>query len=503
MRRAAFEQREQGHVVAHARRLECGVHAAQPFLDQPAVVDVRQHRGGAARQGVGRPGVERPLPGQAEVLLVGVERTQGVALTGLGRGLALHQAVLEVRAVCVARGAMLSVVQLVRGQLLHQGVQGQARAVLAQQRLVGQCAQHRQRRCGDGARGFHLEAAAKHRQPCQGVALGRHQSLPRLLEHQLHAGVSRRVRGPVCPQQLGAGAQLGRDRRARQHARPGRRQFERQRQAIELSTDVDDGGRLGGGCERGLDPVRCGDEQARGVERLKPVGVFRLGAGQAFERVQLLAGQAQAHARGDQQPDARAAGQQHVELRGLVHQLLEVVEHQQRRTLAQGCDQLIQRRRAALQHQAEFACDARGHVLHRQQVFERHEGRVVAMRWRQVVQHAARQAGLAHAARARQADQAHVVARQQLGDVSPLACAADETDQARVRQRRGRCGAGRAQAVMQRLKLCAGGEAQLGGHAGGELAVGLARARRLPAVGQPFHQGAQGRLVERVGLQQA
>ena len=56
---------------------------------------------------------------------------------------------------------------------------------------------------------------------------------------------------------------------------------------------------------------------------------------------------------------------------------------------------------------------------------------------------------------------------------------------------------------MQRLQLCAGRQPELVGQARGEVAVGLARTRRLAAVGEPIHQRAQRRLVQRIGLEQA
>ena len=177
--------------------------------------------------------------------------------------------VLRVRG--LRRGALLAFSQPRGGELLHQRMQVEARVVLAQQRLVGERAEHRQRRAGDGAGGRGRESAAKDRQPRQRVALDRRQQSPRLLEDSLDARVPRRMRGVRRAQQFGAPPQLGGDRVARQHARPRRRELERQRQAFDLAADVDDGRRVRRRQQRGLDALRRLDEQARRVEGLDVV----------------------------------------------------------------------------------------------------------------------------------------------------------------------------------------------------------------------------------------
>jgi len=56
-------------------------------------------------------------------------------------------------------------------KLLHDGCSLHARALLAEQRLVGQRAQYRQRCARDSAGGLEREATAKHRQSREDVAL--------------------------------------------------------------------------------------------------------------------------------------------------------------------------------------------------------------------------------------------------------------------------------------------------------------------------------------------
>src|SRR4029453_11800598 len=105
------------------------------------------------------------------------------------------------------------------GELLYERVHEDARAILAQQGLVRECAQHRERRSGDRTRGLGRETPAKSRQPRQLVALAHTEQSPRLVEYDLDARVPSGVRSIDGVQKLGSMTQLGGDRIPVQHPR--------------------------------------------------------------------------------------------------------------------------------------------------------------------------------------------------------------------------------------------------------------------------------------------
>jgi hypothetical protein len=220
-----------------------------------------------APQRIDLPGVDQRAPGTAAVVMVGVDGLQRGAPAVFHRGLELLQPAPEVAGMGGQGGTVfVAIAQAQRSKLLHQRMQPHACAAAGQQRLVDQRPQHRQRGARHCARRLRAKAALEYRQSRQHLALGRAQSLPRVLEHHLDAGVARRLGGIARPQQLAAAAQLVGNDGAGQHAHPGGGQLQRQRQAFDLAADVDHRAALGCGAEVGRHALRLGHEQAHRVE---------------------------------------------------------------------------------------------------------------------------------------------------------------------------------------------------------------------------------------------
>jgi hypothetical protein len=119
--------------------------------------------------------------------------------------------------------------EALRRKLLQQRVQVQARAFLAQQRLVHQRSQHRQRGAGHRARRLHREAAVEDRKARKRVALPCVQELPRSLEHHFEARVAGRTRAVRGMQHEHAFVELLGDLGARHHPSPRGGQLDRER----------------------------------------------------------------------------------------------------------------------------------------------------------------------------------------------------------------------------------------------------------------------------------
>ena len=169
------------------------------------------------------------------------------------------------------------------------GMEEEAVVLLAQQRLVEQRAEHRQRR-RDRPRRLGGEAAAEDREPRRaprarpGRAASRHGRRPSRCSP---AAPAARIDGA---QQLAALAQLGGDLGAGQHPRPRGRQLERQRQAADLAADVDQRLRLGVGEEASARPAARRARTAaprrrpRGGRRRRPRAGAGLRAGRSIPR---------------------------------------------------------------------------------------------------------------------------------------------------------------------------------------------------------------------------
>jgi hypothetical protein len=340
VRRARFREHAQRGVLRRRRRRGRLAHQRQAVLETTAHVAEAQQRHRAARDELGGAGRRRAAPGGAQVLEVDVDGLERVALAVGDRGPEAREQAQVVLGVRARRAvARVAVAQPLRGELLDQRVQRQPRAVLAHQRLVGERAEDRQRGAGHRARRVGREAAAEHRQPREHVALGGGQVLPRLVEHDLDARLARGPRRVDRVQELGAFAQLVRDRLARQDARPRRGELERERQALDAAADVEDRGGLGRGHERRLDALRGAHEQAHRVERLEAVDVLGVGPRQPRERQQPFARQREPHARRHDELHARARLEDPREDRRVGGELLEVVERDQHRAPAKMRDQ--------------------------------------------------------------------------------------------------------------------------------------------------------------------
>ena len=335
--RRLAEQEGVHRAVGRQRRFDGLPEQRQAFGEAGAMLEVVEQRRQAVLQRLALAPGDRELAGAPAVLVVAVDRLQRLAVAALARRLELAQPAVEVRRVGgLGRGACAIVAQPEGGELLHQRMQVHAVAVLGQQRLVGERAEHRQRGTRDLARALDREAAVEDGQARERLPFDVAQAPPRMLEHRLDAGVARRVARVGGAQQLGAVAQLVGDGPARQHPRPAGRELDRQRQPLHLTADVDDRGDLGGRGEVRLDPPRRPDEQAHRVEGLGPVLVFRIRDGQALERHRPFAGDRQPEPRGDDDLQPGAGLQQAIEDAGVRGELLEVVEHQQHLLVAPG-----------------------------------------------------------------------------------------------------------------------------------------------------------------------
>ena len=284
-------------------------------------------------------------------------------------------------------------------------------------------------------------------------------------------------------EQRQAALQAGQERRRRQEPAPGGGQLDRQRQAVEPPADRFHRRRVRlVQRESGAHRLGALGEQAHGVgaERVVLVlegwsrrdGALRVGPGRYPQRRHLegvLCGEPQHRPAGDQHGEARAGRQQvRQRQRGRQH-VLEVVQHQQQ---ALGAEEVSQQRQGRPIAGAGEAQRRRQGGEHQRRIFERRQGdedRAVAEGGEQARRRPEGQAGLAHAARAGEGEQAHAPARQPVADRRHLPLPADE-GRRRDRQRpdrRARPGTGAggqrpraAAAVHRRLQLVALGRRQ-------------------------------------------
>jgi hypothetical protein len=211
-------------------------------------------------------------------------------------------------------------------------------------------------------------------------------------------------------------------------ADPRRGQLDRQRQAVQTPTDLGDGGavrlRQHEVEANGLGAV---DEEAHRVALGQLRGwAGRVGEGQRRHGDDPLHGEAQRLAAGDQRPQPGTGRQQARDQRRRLDDLLEVVQDQEQRLVAQGCGQPLDDRAVPdLPHAQRLSNDRRdeGGIGQRRQV---DEGDAISELTGKAHGNLEREAGLADPARTGQGDERHVVAPQQRAQLGQLACPADE-----------------------------------------------------------------------------
>ena len=181
------QERLQRRRLRDERRRQCFLEQRDAVGETAAMLEERRDRRRRVGEEVGRFRGDRKAPRRAAVVELGLDRCQrrAVAVLRLARG--LRKEPHEVR--CVRSLRAVAFGQASRRELRDQRMQVKARPRLAQQRLVGERAQHGQRRRGHGARGFRRKPAMEDREPRERVALGLGQEAPRLVEHDLHARV--------------------------------------------------------------------------------------------------------------------------------------------------------------------------------------------------------------------------------------------------------------------------------------------------------------------------
>ena len=276
-----------GHDGVRAERL---AEQSGALREPGAVIAEMFERPGAAAQPLPVVVRDRPPPGRLAVVEFGVELLQAIPVTRVRPERELAEQPEKVRGMRTLRDrARLPVSEAERGELPHHRMHEDARILLAQERLVGECTEHGHGRGRHRAARLGREPAVKDRKARQRVALRRAQEPPRLVEHDRKARVPVGLRGVDGVQKLGAVPKLGCDRIARKDARPRGRELEGQRQALDLAADVDDRQGLDGWHKRRLHPLRGLNEQARRVERLQVVAILQFGARQPFDRQQPFA----------------------------------------------------------------------------------------------------------------------------------------------------------------------------------------------------------------------
>ena len=213
-------------------------------------------------------------------------------------------------------------------------------------------------------------------------------------------------------------------------------QLDRQRQAVEPSADVRDGVRvLGGEGELRLGRLGAIDEQLDGRRTARTFhahGPGAFGCPQCPDLVDLLAPDAQHDPAGHQEAREGRDGVQPNELGGGIHDLLEVVEHDQDLPSLERTGDALLEPGFAVVADAEGVRDRRQQQAVLEHSLEQHEVRSVGEQVLGGVRHLDREAALADPARADEAHHAVLPAFEQLPHLREIVLAADR---GRVRRR--------------------------------------------------------------------
>ena len=228
----------------------------------------------------------------------------------------------------------------------------------------------------------------------------------------------------------------------RQQADPRRRQFNRQRDAIQPGTELHDGGRVrAGNGEAGLDRLSALGEQAHrlGLPHLLQVQAALHGwHGQRGHPPGGFAGDAQRLAAGDQEPNRRTLPEHNIGERGTgADEVLAVVQHQQQVLVGQPGGKRLDKGLTGLIAHIDRPCHGRHHQCRVRQHRQLRQPDAVRVGRLHLGRHRQGQPRLAHPARADQGQQPG--APKQLLDLSAFPRPADEAGQGQgqgVRQRR-------------------------------------------------------------------
>ena len=318
---------------------------------------------------------------------------------------------------------------LFRGKLAQQRVHREVPGgILAlQERLVDQGQQQVEIGPRHLRRGDARESAAKDTQTAQARLFPAVEHLPRPGENDAHAALAGRHIGQVGMQEIETGFDFGSDLGRREQREPGSGQNQPQRDSLNQAADADHGGDVvsrqrkiaplpasavnkelyGGKCQ-GLLRCRCGGEA-------EPV---------QFEAV--FAGQIQALTRRYEQDQRRAVPQNVIDQSFSFRQVLEVVEDEQHPTPAQVLEELWLERSAVVGRPKIHGCgNGQRDLVRQRQGYKVHEEDAVAKLRQQRGAGCQRQARLADAAGADDADQPLVIGRDQVHDLGHLLLAAD------------------------------------------------------------------------------
>ena len=224
-------------------------------------------------------------------------------------------------------------------------------------------------------------------------------------------------------------AQAGQQGGWRQQPGPRGGQLDRQRQAIQPRADLGNHrGIFRREREVGAHRLRACHKQRHcrvGGQRLGRGGAWR-GQGQRRHGQLVLARKMQRDPARHQRAQVRALRQQRGHQRRGTHNLLEVIEHQQQRFIAQRVLKQLGVRRAALHIQPQRLGNRRANLPGQGQGRQRHKAHAVAEIGRQLARDRQAEPGFARAARPRQRQQAHAVVAQARPRRSKLGLAPDQ-----------------------------------------------------------------------------
>ena len=268
--------------------------------------------------------------------------------------------------------------------------------------------------------------AAEHREPREDILLLAGEQPPRLVERGAEAAMPLRDVAHRRGEEIDVLLDLVRDLRAREHRHPRGGELDAQGQALDQPADA---ARLGALVvverEARLDLRRALDEEAQRAGA--PVPVLR--EAEAVHVEHPFALHVETLTRRRQQLDLRCALDDLPEQVGAVDEVLEVVEHEQRRPLAQVVEELLLRREAAVgavHRELDRLGNRRRQELRRGHRDERDEVHAVRVAFDPARGGLERESRLARPARADEREQAAVGILEQPVDLVELRRAADE-----------------------------------------------------------------------------
>ncbi|MBF8256833.1 MAG: hypothetical protein HW375_1740, partial [Anaerolineales bacterium] len=370
-----------------------------------------------------------------------------------------------------------------------------------QQRLVDQRRQVGRLRLGHRPSGLEGEAAAEHREPTIAFLLGGRQPRPRVLEDgpqaalplgQIAVGAAEKVETPF--DLLGhLSHAVGRG--------PRPSHLQRQRQPVDAAADPANPGQISlRQRESGTGPDGALDEELLGGRGL-PRRVARLGVRQPLDFEHALPQHPQRRPRGRDELDGRGRREQFSEEGGGFHQVLEVVEHEEKLAVPQVPDQLAPHFRAGSESHLQRPGHSRDQLIWTLDSGERHKTHSVQEIGFGPGGGLNRQAGLADSPGSHQSQQATAWIDQLRAQLLQL-LASSHQSRGRRREIAHPVFGCRSQSIVEIRRLEGWVDAELGLQ---EVAAGLVLGqpkRHFPLAGIEQHRRAMAGLGQRVQAEQ-